>query len=71
VLAGNDSPRGEFHKIDNFKTHNARVGISGYQEFKFPPEKAKYLKVRLIAPHSPNDPRIYLYEFRLFGRSAD
>jgi hypothetical protein len=71
LLAGNDSPRGEFHSIDKFKTHNARVGTDGYQQFKFPPVTAKYLKVRLLAPHSTNDPRIYLYEFRLFGQSKD
>ena len=67
LLAGSDSPTGEFRSIGKFKTYNARVGPDGYQDFSFPAVTAKYLKVRLLAPHSTNDPRIYLYEFRLFG----
>jgi hypothetical protein len=71
LLVGNESPTGEFRSIGKFKTHDARVGPDGYQDFSFPPVTAKYLKVRLLTPHSPNDPRILLYEFRLFGQSKD
>lgn len=70
LLAGNNSPSGEFKSIGKFKTYDARVGPDGYQDFSFPPVTAKYLKVRLISPHSANDPRILLYEFRVFGEPA-
>lgn len=69
LLAGNDSPTGEFRSIGKFKTHDTRVGPDGYQDFSFSPVTAKYLKVRLLTPHSTNDPRILLYEFRLFGEA--
>ena len=47
LLAGNDSPTGNFDSIGTFTTTNARFMKSPYQEFKFPPVTAKYLKVQL------------------------
>jgi hypothetical protein len=43
LLAGNDSPTGDFDSIGKFTTVNAKVIKSPYQEFKFPPVTAKYL----------------------------
>lgn len=73
LLAGNDSPTGEFTSIGQFKTTNAKVIKSPYQEFKFPPLTAKYLKVRLLSGWDQYYPEIYgykitVYQFQLFGR---
>src|SRR4029078_3453085 len=47
---------------------NARISANdGYQEFSFVPVTAKYLKVKLLSPHDPDDRRILLYQFRLTG----
>jgi hypothetical protein len=73
LLAGNDSPTGEFTSIGQFKTTNAKVIKSPYQEFKFPPLTAKYLKVRLLSgwvdpPFPYQHYTITIYQFQLFGR---
>jgi hypothetical protein len=49
LLAGNDSPTGNFTSIGKFSTTNAKLFKTPYQEFKFPPVTAKYLKVRLLS----------------------
>lgn len=67
LLVGNDKPDGQFGSIGRFKTHNARVAPDGYQQFKFSPQTARYMKVRLLASDSTSDPRIQLYEFRLLA----
>ena len=46
LLAGNDSATGKFESIGKFQTQNIRFFKEPYQEFKFPPVKARYLKVR-------------------------
>jgi hypothetical protein len=69
LLAGNDSPTGVFDSIGKFTTVNALVVRSPYQEFKFPPITAKYLKLQIVSgwgtfSNSPID----VYQFKLFGR---
>jgi hypothetical protein len=68
LLAG-DSPKGEFTSIGKFETVNAKFVKNPYQEFKFPPLTAKYLKVvPLSAWRFYNDWTFEIYQIRLFGR---
>lgn len=67
LLAG-DSPAGEFTSIGKFKTVNAKVFPVGYQEFKFPPVTAKYLKVHLISSWGAEAWRVELFQFQLIGQ---
>jgi hypothetical protein len=65
LLAGNDSPTGNFEAIGKFRTQNVRFFNDPYQEFKFPPVKARYLKVRVISSHGFSS--VGAYEFQLIG----
>ena len=65
LLAGNDSPTGKFESIGKFQTQNVRFFKDPYQEFKFPPVKARYLKVRVISSHGFSS--VGAYEFQLLG----
>ena len=65
LLVGNDSPTGKFDSIGKYMTTDAKMVKNPYQEFRFPPVTAKYLKVVLIN-HWGNVLRVY--QFRLFGR---
>jgi hypothetical protein len=65
LLAGNDSPTGNFEPIGKFRTQNVRFFNDPYQEFKFPPVKARYLKVRVISSHGFSS--VGAYEFQLLG----
>src|SRR2546429_2483953 len=48
LLVANDAPNGTFRSIGKFQTSNAKMmSTGGWQDFKFPPVTAKYLKVRL------------------------
>ena len=53
LLAGNESPTGHFESIGTFRTQNVRLK-SPYQEFKFAPVKAKYLKVQPLSSYRGN-----------------
>lgn len=75
LLAGNESPTGRFESIGKFSTQNKQVmqrrdgRLQAHQEFHFAPVKAKYFKIRLLHcwgdyPYS----KIYVWEFRLFGK---
>jgi TIR domain len=65
LLAGNDSPTGKFDPIGKFQTQNLRFFKDPYQEFKFPPVKARYLKVKVISSHGFSS--VGVYEFQLLG----
>jgi TIR domain len=68
LLAGDDSPSGPFRAIGAFHPQNAKVfQTGGWQDFKFPPVTAKYLKVKLRANYE-DVVWIDLYEFRLLGQ---
>ena len=66
LLVGNESPTGVFETLGKFQIQNMKLFKTPYQEFKFPPVKAKYLKVKILNTQSgvthPN-----IHEFRLFG----
>ncbi|MFQ5674423.1 MAG: hypothetical protein ACE5G1_00880 [bacterium] len=65
LLWGNESATGTFHPIGRFRTQNIKLFKTPYQEFKFPPVTAKYLKVRLLSTweYALNHAR----EFQLWG----
>jgi len=65
LLAGNDSATGRFESIGKFQTQNIRFFKDPYQEFKFPPVKAKYLKIKVISSHGFSS--VGVYEFQLLG----
>jgi hypothetical protein len=64
LLAGNDSPTGAFESIGRFQTQNMKLFKTPYQEFKFAPVKARYLKMKLISAYGPHPS---VLEFQLFG----
>jgi len=67
-LFAGDSPTGPFRSLGTFQPQNVRVmKTAGWQEFKFPPVTAKYLKVKLRSNYE-DVVWIDLYEFRLFGQ---
>ena len=65
LFAGNDSPTGHFNSIGKFQTQNVKLFKTPYQEFRFAPITAKYLKFKLISTYDWPHPNIY--EFQLFG----
>jgi TIR domain len=65
LLAGNDSPTGKFESIGKFQTQNIRFFKDPYHEFRFPPVKARYLKVKVISSHGFSS--VGVYEFQLLG----
>jgi hypothetical protein len=67
LLAGNDSPTGNFDSIGSFTTTNGKLFKHPYQEFTFPPVTAKYLKVQLKSGWEDYQ-GARVFQFRLFGR---
>jgi hypothetical protein len=66
LLAGNDSPTGDFEPIGKFQTQNVKLFRTPYQEFKFPPVTAKYLKIKLLSTYGGmSHPAVW--EYQLFG----
>jgi len=66
LLAGNESPTGRFEPIGKFQTQNIKFVKRPYQEFKFPPVRARYLKVKILSSHG-GTPEALAYEVQLFG----
>ncbi|HET6621132.1 MAG TPA: VWA domain-containing protein [Dongiaceae bacterium] len=66
LLAGDDGPTGTFVSIGSFATQNLKILANPYQQFKFAPVTAHYLKVRLVSNHG-GDGYIAASEFQLFG----
>jgi hypothetical protein len=71
LLAGDESPTGTFRSIGKFTVQNAKMLKSPYQEFKFEPVTAKYLKIKVLSNYGHLDTRnnILVYEFKVFGSS--
>ena len=68
LLVGDDSPVGAFRSIGKFTTQNVKLMQSPFQEFRFNPVTAKYLKVKLLLPHHGKEGNeLQLHEFRLTG----
>lgn len=65
LLASNE-PNTAFKSIGTFTTQNVRVMKNPYQEFRFAPVTAKYLKLRSLKSHGGST-AVTGYEFRLYG----
>jgi len=66
LFAGNASPTGPFESIGRFSTQNMRMMQNPYQEFRFPPVKAKYVKLQSLRSHGDSS-TMFAYEVQLFG----
>ena len=66
LFVGNDSPTGAFESIGKFQTQNVKLFKTPYQEFKFPPVKARYLKIKLLSTYGSSYANVQ--EVQLFGR---
>jgi hypothetical protein len=66
LFVGNDNPLGYFESVGTFETKNIRQFPSAWQEFKFPAQRAKYFKVRLISTFV-SFPYAVVCEWRLLG----
>ncbi len=66
LLAGDESPTGTFRSIGTFTVQNAKMLKSPYQEFKFDPVTAKYLKIKLNSNYGAYQ-KIFVSEFKVFS----
>ena len=66
LFIGSNSPTGSFESIGKFQTQNVKLFKTPYQEFKFPPVKAKYLKIKLLSTYGTSSANVA--EVQLFGR---
>ncbi len=66
LFAGNAGPTGPFESIGRFSTQNMRMMQNPYQEFRFPPVKAKYLKFQSLRAHDDST-TMFTYKVQLFG----
>ena len=65
LLQGNESPTGAFESIGKFQTQNVKLFEKPYQEFKFSPVTAKFLKVKILSTYG--SPHPWVYQWQLFG----
>jgi hypothetical protein len=68
LFVGNASPTGPFESIGRFSTQNMRIMQNPYQEFRFPPVKAKYFKLQSLRSHTDSSGAVRAYEIQLFGQ---
>lgn len=66
LLVAND-PGGAYQSLGTFSTQNIRIMRNPYQEFRFAPVKARYLKLRSLKNHSGSAGAVIAYEFQLYG----
>jgi hypothetical protein len=66
LLIAQDSPDGPFTSLGKFQTKNYRIAQNPFQEFKFQPVKARYLKVIFLSNHEDKTGS-WNYEFQLLG----
>ena len=67
LLVG-DSVDGDFRSIGKFQTKNLRMmKTNGWQDFKFEPVTAKYLKFRALSRFDGYGNGLVIYEIRLMG----
>jgi hypothetical protein len=71
LLAGDESPTGTFRSIGTFTVQNAKMLKSPYQEFKFNPVTAKYLKVKLISNYGYPGGQINVAEFKVYNSGGE
>jgi hypothetical protein len=61
-----ESPTGPFETVGKFQTMNAKIFETPYQEFRFAPVVAKYVKVKLLSTFGHSHPDVS--EIQLFGQ---
>lgn len=61
-----ESPTGPFESVGKFQTMNAKLFETPYQEFRFTPVVAKYVKVKLLSTFGHSHPDVS--EIQLFGQ---
>jgi hypothetical protein len=67
LLASNDSPTSGFRSIGRFEVQNSIAPDDPYQEFKFRPTRARYLKVRLLQNQNGYKNPFEIRELQLIG----
>ena len=67
-LATANDLSGPFKSIGKFTTKNIRLFRTPYQEFKFQPVAAKYLRFKTLTRHDGAAANMYLYQVRIMGR---
>ncbi len=70
LLAGDEGPTGQFRSVGICKFQNVKLIKTPYQECKFAPVTARYLKVRL-GPNFGGDGYLFATEFQLFGELGE
>ena len=66
LFVGHTAPTGPFESIGRFSTQNMRMMQNPYQEFRFAPVKAKFLKFQSLRNHD-NAATAMVHEVRLVG----
>lgn len=67
LAAGDESPTGTFTPIGKFQTQDIKLFGDPYQEFRFDPVTAKFLRVRILSEWGGGSTYPIVYEFQLFG----
>lgn len=70
LFAGDEGPTGSFRPIGTCKFQNVKLIKTPYQECKFPPVTARYLKVRLGQSFG-GDGYVFATEFHLYGELGE
>lgn len=65
LFVGDESPTGKFRSIGKFRPQNVKRFDTPYQEFRFEPVTARYLKVKI---HSCHGAHPWIHEWQLLGR---
>ena len=72
LLVGDNSPTGTFRSIGTFTAQNAKMLKSPFQEFKFQPVTAKYLKIKLISNYNMSlTYKTRVCEFKVHGKMSE
>lgn len=69
LLAGDDGPTGEFRPIATCSFVNAKQVRTPYQECRFPPVTARYLKAKIISSHG--DGYVLATEWQVLGHLSE
>jgi hypothetical protein len=67
LSVGNDTPTGSFQTIGKFQTQNIKLFKTPYQEFKFAPVRARYVKLKILSTYG-GTPHPVVHEFQLLGK---
>jgi hypothetical protein len=68
VFTGDEGPGGAFTPVGTLTLHNTSFVKAPYQELRFPPVSARYVKVKVLANHGYVLGYTLATEFRIMGR---